>query len=335
MVPVREPEYLAHVPDHGAGDHRADTEDAGQAGARGADCGGQLRVGLAQLGVQAAEVGQELGGQLAACLGSWARGGDLLEDPGGLPGADLPADAAGHQPAAPRAAGSRPGYGPGPGHGAVWTRSSAPPRGPRRPPDARPSTAAPRPPPSGRHPGRSCWCSRTAAAAPGRPASAAHRHPLTGGDQLPVRQIPQPGRALDRPGPLRPLPCPRQQLAGLGRAAAHPQLAQRLLTQADRHRGVRALARVDPDHHFCHQRTPAVRTGPGDRGGHAQLQCWRSRPFRATPRHGPAGWHLVIKPGHQRDRQADREPSPPRPFNATARLTTIPARSATPQVSIR
>ena len=121
----------------------------------------------------------------------------------------------------------------------------------------------------------------------------------------------------------------------LRRAGVHLQLAQRLLGQADRHRGVRALARVDPDHHFCHQRTPAVRTGPGDRGGHAQLQCWRSRPFRATPRHGPAGWHLVIKPGHQRDRQADREPSPPRPFNATARLTTIPARSATPQVSIR
>src|SRR5262252_5496389 len=33
VVPVREPEYLAHVADHGAGDDRADTEDAGQAGA--------------------------------------------------------------------------------------------------------------------------------------------------------------------------------------------------------------------------------------------------------------------------------------------------------------
>jgi hypothetical protein len=97
VVPVREPEYLAHVADHGAGDDWADTEQASQAGARGPDRGGQLLVGLAQLGVQAAEVGQELGGQLAARLGSWARGGDLLEDPGGLPGADLPADAAGHQ----------------------------------------------------------------------------------------------------------------------------------------------------------------------------------------------------------------------------------------------
>jgi hypothetical protein len=73
---------------------------------------------------------------------------------------------------APRAAGSRPGYGPGPGHGAVSPGSSAPRRGPRRPPDARPSTVARRPPPSRRHPGRSCGCSRTAAAAPGRPISA-------------------------------------------------------------------------------------------------------------------------------------------------------------------
>jgi hypothetical protein len=48
------------------------------------------------LGVEAAEVGQELGGQPASRLGSRARWGDPLEDPGGLPGADLRADAAGH-----------------------------------------------------------------------------------------------------------------------------------------------------------------------------------------------------------------------------------------------
>jgi len=97
VVPVGEPEHLAHVADHGAGDDRADTEQAGQAGARGPDRCGQLLAGLAQLGVQPAQVGQELGGQLAACRGSRARGGDLPADPGGLPGADLPADAAGHQ----------------------------------------------------------------------------------------------------------------------------------------------------------------------------------------------------------------------------------------------
>ena len=97
MIPAGEPEHLAHVADHGAGDHRADTEQAGQAGTGGLHHGGQLLVALTQLGIQAADVGQELGGQLAARPGCRAGGGDPLEDPGGLPGADLPADAAGHQ----------------------------------------------------------------------------------------------------------------------------------------------------------------------------------------------------------------------------------------------
>jgi hypothetical protein len=66
VVPAGEPEHLAHVADHGAGDDRADAEQAGQAGARGPDRGGQLLVGVAQLGVEAADVGQELAGQLAA-----------------------------------------------------------------------------------------------------------------------------------------------------------------------------------------------------------------------------------------------------------------------------
>jgi len=60
VIPVREPEYLAGVADHGAGDHRADTEQAGQAGSGGFHRSGQLLVALAQLGVQAADVGQEL-----------------------------------------------------------------------------------------------------------------------------------------------------------------------------------------------------------------------------------------------------------------------------------
>ena len=34
-IPGREPEHLAHVAEHGTGDHRADAEQAGQAGARG------------------------------------------------------------------------------------------------------------------------------------------------------------------------------------------------------------------------------------------------------------------------------------------------------------
>jgi hypothetical protein len=72
---------------------------------------------------------------------------------------------------------------------------------------------------------------------------------LPGSDELLGQQVPQPGSALDRPGPLRPLPCPRQQLAGLGRAGTHLQLALPLFARADRHRRVRALMRVDPDHH--------------------------------------------------------------------------------------
>src|SRR5262249_37948538 len=47
-------------------------------------------------------------------------------------------------------------------------------------------------------------------------------------------------------------------------------------------------------------------------------QGWRRDLFRTTTRDGPAGRHLVIKPGHQRDRQADREPAPPGLPNATA-----------------
>src|SRR5262249_27780162 len=52
---------------------------------------------LAQLGIEAAEAGEELAGQLTARRGDRIRGADLPEEAGGLPGADLLADAAGHQ----------------------------------------------------------------------------------------------------------------------------------------------------------------------------------------------------------------------------------------------
>ena len=45
---------------------------------------GQLLVGVAQLGVEATEVGQELAAQLAAGLDDRIRWPDLLEDAGGL-----------------------------------------------------------------------------------------------------------------------------------------------------------------------------------------------------------------------------------------------------------
>jgi hypothetical protein len=73
VVPASEPEHLADVADHGAGDDRADAEQAGQAGAGGFDRHGQFLVGVAQLGIQAADVGEELGGQLAAGVGDRIR----------------------------------------------------------------------------------------------------------------------------------------------------------------------------------------------------------------------------------------------------------------------
>jgi hypothetical protein len=76
-------------------------------------------------------------------------------------------------------------------------------------------------------------------------------HPLAGGDQLLGQQAAQPRGALYRPDPVRPGGRPRDQLLGLGRAGANAYLAQRLLGRGNCHRGVRALVRIDPDHH-CH-----------------------------------------------------------------------------------
>ena len=59
--------------------------------------------------------------------------------------------------------------------------------------------------------------------------------------------------ALHRPGPLRPGVRPRHQLLRLAEAGAHPQLAQRLFGGADRHRRMRALVRINPDHHCRHE----------------------------------------------------------------------------------
>jgi len=75
---------------------------------------------------------------------------------------------------------------------------------------------------------------------------------LAGGDQLLGQQVPHAAGALDRPGPLRPGRRPRQQALGLGRAGAHPNLAQNSLGLAGHHRGARALMRIDADHHSRH-----------------------------------------------------------------------------------
>jgi hypothetical protein len=126
-----------------------------------------------------------------------------------------------------------------------------------------------------------------------RPPPVPRRRPAAGPAGARARRPPPP------PGPLRPCLRPRGQLLRLHRAGPDPHPAQWAFIRANRHRGVRALMRACPDHHCRHRRTPhRHRRTQGSRGGHALLQCWRSRPFRATPRRDPAGWHLVLKPGH-------------------------------------
>ena len=78
--------------------------------------------------------------------------------------------------------------------------------------------------------------------------------PLAGRQQLLGQQVPQASGSLDRPGPLRPGRGPFQQPLRLRGTGPHPQFAQRLLDPADRHRRMRGLVRIDPDHHSCHER---------------------------------------------------------------------------------
>jgi hypothetical protein len=85
-----------------------------------------------------------------------------------------------------------------------------------------------------------------------QPASVAHHHPLTGGHELPGEQIAEPASTFDRPRPVTE-PCrPPDQPLELAGGRPHPQLAEELLAVVQRHRSVRRLVRVDPDHH-CHQ----------------------------------------------------------------------------------
>ncbi len=114
--------------------------------------------------------------------------------------------------------------------------------------------------------------------------------PFPGGGQLPGQHVPQAAGASGRPGPLRPRRRPLHQLLRLRRTSAYLQLAQRLLTPPDRHRGMRTLVRINPYHHCCHE--TALSTRQADRTAAACLitDHWgRSRLFRATPRQGPDG----------------------------------------------
>ena len=66
MAAAGEAGHVGDVADDGAGDDRADAEDLGEGGAGGPDRGGEFLAGAAQLGIQAAHVLEELGGQLGA-----------------------------------------------------------------------------------------------------------------------------------------------------------------------------------------------------------------------------------------------------------------------------
>ena len=61
MIPVSETGHLADVADHRGRDHGADAEQAGQSGAGGPDRGGELLLGITHLGIDAAQIRQELG----------------------------------------------------------------------------------------------------------------------------------------------------------------------------------------------------------------------------------------------------------------------------------
>jgi len=65
-IPAGEAGHLGDVADHDARAYRADAEDVGEAGAGGLHHGGELLAGLAQLGIDVAQVRQELGGEFSA-----------------------------------------------------------------------------------------------------------------------------------------------------------------------------------------------------------------------------------------------------------------------------
>ena len=109
-----------------------------------------------------------------------------------------------------------------------------------------------------------------------------------------------------------------QQLVRLGRAGAHLQLAQLLFRQPDRHRGMRALVRVDPNHHFRHQHTP----DRSHRTGKPRRACLITVLALA-----PLSNHAAARPGGLAPRSKARSParpaggsgaSPPGHPNATA-----------------
>jgi hypothetical protein len=66
VAAAREAGGVAGAADDGGGDDRADADHPGQAGAGRPDCRDELALGIAQLGVDAAQVLEKRRGELAA-----------------------------------------------------------------------------------------------------------------------------------------------------------------------------------------------------------------------------------------------------------------------------
>jgi hypothetical protein len=93
VVPAGEPGHIGGA-DHCAGDDRSDAEDLRERGARCPHRRRELLLGVAQLGIEAAQVLQERRGELAARGGNGTRRRELIEDTDGLACGDLLADPA-------------------------------------------------------------------------------------------------------------------------------------------------------------------------------------------------------------------------------------------------
>jgi len=255
VVPAGEAGHVADVADNSGGDDRADAEQPGQAGAGRGHGSGEFLAGLADPGVDAAQVLQERRGELAARGRHRVRRRDLLENPGRAGRVDRLADAAGDQVTQH---GVQPAHdlGAGPAQVPVPLGPDLQHRrviiGPGLPDPGRAQRC------DGHRPGivgvvliRVTSCQQPD---PRAQLGRHIQHPLTGRQQLLGQQVAQPAGALNGPGPLRPGRGPGQQPLRLGGAGTDLQLTQRLLRRADRHRRVRGLVRVDPDHHCRHER---------------------------------------------------------------------------------
>ncbi len=266
----------------------------------GLDRGGERLPGLADLGVDAAQVLDERGGELAAGRIHGPCGRDRVQQPGGGRRGDRLRDPAGDQLAQHRMQPAHHlGTGPaqvtvpfGPhlqhrrviiGHGLPDTR-----RAQRR---------------DGHRPGViRVVLVRVAGGQQPHPRAELRldiQHPLSCGQELLGQQVTQAAGALDRPGPLRPGRSPGQQLLRLAALARTRSSPSGFFGSADHHRRVRGLVRIDPDHHCRHGRTSYLDTATEARG-RARLIPKELAGARASfePRHGeaPASRHVVRKP---------------------------------------